>query len=647
VGETATAAVKARAPAADARGSSQPVQETSFVLSAFNNLRLAVRLGVAFGALVIGLAVVALVGSSAMGELQQRTDELAERALRAAEVAGGLNERSQTIARVTAQHLYVHDGDLRTQDGLQQRAIQLGAQNTKASEELATLLEGTLAEQALTDLTAARTKYADAWKRALELSREETAREDAEREGSRTLFVEQVAPLSDEVAEAAHTLGDQVGELGKRAVAEADASGAAGKRLMLLVALVAGALAIALAVLTTRSVTRPVKAIADGMESLNAHCLTDLAAGLRGVADGDLTVDVRSQTRQLPVGSKDELGRLSETFNAMLANAQEGIGAYGAMRGQLGDLVGQLTTSAGTVSSASEQLNATSEETSKAVTEIATAIGDVAQGAETQVQRVNEARSAISEAVSAVMSSAQAAEEASGVAEQARETAQQGVQAVGLATDAMSAVQANSQETANAIAELAAKSHRIGEFIETITGISEQTNLLALNAAIEAARAGEQGRGFAVVAEEVRKLAEESQVAATTISALVQEIQSETERTVRVVEDGVRRTEQGAGTVAEARAAFEAIDSAVGDMTARIEQIAAAAEQITATTERVSEDIVGVANVAESSSATAEEVSASTQETSASAEEISASAQELSSTAHVLEQLIGRFKVRG
>ncbi len=97
------------------------------MLSAFNNLRLAVRLGVAFGALVIGLAVVALVGSSAMGELQQRTDELAERALRAAEVAGGLNERSQTIARVTAQHLYVHDGDLRTQDGLQQRAIQPGA----------------------------------------------------------------------------------------------------------------------------------------------------------------------------------------------------------------------------------------------------------------------------------------------------------------------------------------------------------------------------------------------------------------------------------------------------------------------------------------------------------------------------------------
>src|SRR3712207_7409943 len=87
------------------------------------------------------------------------------------------------------------------------------------------------------------------------------------------------------------------------------------------------------------------------------------------------------------------------------------------------------------------------------------------------------------------------------------------------------------------MADLAAKSQRIGEFITTITGISEQTNLLALNAAIEAARAGEQGRGFAVVAEEVRKLAEESQRSATQIAGLLSEIEGQTQTAVALVED--------------------------------------------------------------------------------------------------------------
>ena len=82
----------------------------------------------------------------------------------------------------------------------------------------------------------------------------------------------------------------------------------------------------------------------------------------------------------------------------------------------------------------------------------------------------------------------------------------------------------------------ATKSDQIGGIVGTITGLADQTNLLALNAAIEAARAGEQGRGFAVVAEEVRKLAEQSQAASTTIAGLITEIQTDTEQVVGVVE---------------------------------------------------------------------------------------------------------------
>jgi methyl-accepting chemotaxis protein len=167
--------------------------------------------------------------------------------------------------------------------------------------------------------------------------------------------------------------------------------------------------------------------------------------------------------------------------------------------------------------------------------------------------------------------------------------------------------------------------------------------LLALNAAIEAARAGEQGRGFAVVAEEVRKLAEESQQAAGTIAALIDEIQTETARAVQVVQRGAERTREGASTVDGAHESFVAIGGSVEEVTARVADIHAAIRRITEASGRVQRDMGEVAAVAEQSSASSEEVSASTEQTSASAQEIAASAQELASTASTLEQLVGQF----
>jgi methyl-accepting chemotaxis protein WspA len=73
---------------------------------------------------------------------------------------------------------------------------------------------------------------------------------------------------------------------------------------------------------------------------------------------------------------------------------------------------------------------------------------------------------------------------------------------------------------------LSEKATNIGMVVTTITKVADQTNLLSLNAAIEAEKAGDYGRGFGVVAIEIRRLADQTAVAANDIEQMVKEMQS-------------------------------------------------------------------------------------------------------------------------
>ena len=66
----------------------------------------------------------------------------------------------------------------------------------------------------------------------------------------------------------------------------------------------------------------------------------------------------------------------------------------------------------------------------------------------------------------------------------------------------------------------------IDQVVVAMTKVADRTNLLSLNAAIEAEKAGEYGAGFSVVAREIRRLADQTAIAALNVDELVKEMQS-------------------------------------------------------------------------------------------------------------------------
>lgn len=315
------------------------------------------------------------------------------------------------------------------------------------------------------------------------------------------------------------------------------------------------------------------------------------------------------------------------------------------MREDLQNIISDIMSSAEQVSAASEQLTASAGQSAQATQLVADTVCHLAQGANQQAAASDSALSGVQKMSAGIQEVSANASSVNTISEQAANAAQRGGKSVKAVMQQMDIIERTVVNSAEVVTRLGERSLKIGQIIETISGIAGQTNLLALNAAVEAARAGEQGRGFAVVADEVRKLAEQSQEATKQIAELIIEVQTETDKAMVAMNDGTREVKVGGEVVETAGQAFQEIVELVEGVSGQFNCISSAMQQMA----NESQQIVGAVNdIDKISSETAEHaqtVSATTEEHAASMEQIAAASQSLGKMAEKLRYTVGKFKL--
>lgn len=338
---------------------------------------------------------------------------------------------------------------------------------------------------------------------------------------------------------------------------------------------------VALAMMLTRSIVRPLSSAVSAAES---------------VAQGDLT-------RPIETHGNDEVSRLLKALATMQQNLRE------TLQG--------ISGSATQLATAADELNAVTL--------------DSTQGLQQQNNEIEQAATAVNQMTAAVEEVARNAVSTSDATRQSSESAHLGQVRVSETATAINALASDVQQTGELVQSLANQSQDIGKVLDVIRAIAEQTNLLALNAAIEAARAGESGRGFAVVADEVRALAYRTQQSTQEIEQMVQGMRSGSSLALDSMQASTARATTTLALAERAGEALQTITASVHEIHERNLVIASAAEEQAQVAREVDRNLVNIRDLSVRSAA--------------GADQTSASSHELSQLANALQGMVRRFQL--
>ena len=351
---------------------------------------------------------------------------------------------------------------------------------------------------------------------------------------------------------------------------------------LILIAVLIVIVAAFIAILLVRALTNPIKLIS---QKLNTAARGELS---HAYLEGNI------------LKKQDELGDIARDFNEMITH--------------LSRMIGKIKDTSMSVNKSSRILSEASENVKESTNQVAQATNEIAQNTSHQAEELESTVVSVRMLGDEIQTIAENISNISRVSDTTKEIAMDGLEFVKILQEANVKNNSISETIFESIDQVNESVSQITMIIETISSIAQQTNLLSLNASIEAARAGENGKGFAVVANEVRKLADQCQVATEEIVSLISKVQGQSKATVAIAKDSKDVLQKQYSAVQQTETSFEKVNTAIIEMLEKIQAIAASSEIINEQKDDVYKRVGSVAAEGQDSSAVAEEVSATTQE---------------------------------
>lgn len=392
----------------------------------------------------------------------------------------------------------------------------------------------------------------------------------------------------------------------------------------------------------TRQITQPLFSLREASLKL-AQCDFDFQLPYKGSDElGELAVAFQTSAGQLQKllleqqKEQQKALELQEHVRQFLQVATEIARGDLTKRGQvttdvLGNVVDAVNLTIEEIAHLLKSVKQAAESVNQSATQMDRLTASIAAGALSQAQEVAQVQNQTRVAAHNIRQMAQIAGIAAQAARRTLESAQLGRQAVSQTLSGMDEIRREMQAIAESVAALAQRSDEIESIAKVLEDFASQTNLLALNASFEAAGAGAAGRRFAIVADEIRKLAEESARETSRVNNLVQQLQNEVARVVKLVREGVREVETGYSTANSAGSRLEEIAELAEQSAGLDQEISSLAQSQVSVVERVDQAVQKITQ-------TAQQTGAESQAGRQSAEAMRRLAQELSGN-------LGRFRL--